>query len=70
MANSLSALGSHHLQSVDLHELAFERRGDVVGNRIRTGARITHLHLDDRIVDGRQIVYRQLKITQHAKQDY
>ena len=41
----LRALRGHHLEPVDLHELAFERGGDVVGNRIGTGARITDLHL-------------------------
>ena len=31
---------------------------------------ITDLHLDNRIVNRRQIVDRQLKVTQHAKQDH
>ena len=35
----LSALGSHQLQPVDLHELALERRGDVVGDRSRGSRR-------------------------------
>ena len=67
---SLSALRGHHLQAIDLHELALERRGDVVGNRVRTRARVTDLHLDDGIVHRRQIVHRELKVAQHSKQDY
>ncbi len=51
--DSLSALGSHHLEPVDLHELALERGGNVVRNRIRACSRVTHRHLDHRIINCR-----------------
>ena len=54
-----AAIGGHHLQSGNLHELAFERRGHIVGHRLGRGARIAHLNLNHRIVHRRQIVHRQ-----------
>ena len=56
---ALAAVGGHQLQAGNLHELALQRRGDVVGHRLRRRARIVHLHLDHRIVHRRQIVHRQ-----------
>ena len=66
---SLAVVGGHQLEAGNLHELALERRGHVVGHRLGRGARIVHLHLDHRIIDRRQIVHRQLKIGQHSEQN-
>ena len=37
---ALSALGSDQFESIDLHELALERRRDIVGDGLGTGAGI------------------------------
>src|SRR5918996_9350 len=68
--NALSTLRRYDLEPVDLHELALEWRGNVVGNRVRACARITNHHLDNGIVDRRKIVNRELEITQHAEEDH
>ena len=56
---ALAAGGGHQFQPGNLHELPFQRRGDVVGHRLRRRARVADLHLNDRIVHGRQVVDRQ-----------
>ncbi len=66
---ALAAVGRHHLQAGNLHELALERRGHVVGHGLRRRARIIHLHLNHGIVDRGQIVDRQAQVREHAKQD-
>ncbi len=66
---SLGVVGSHQLQPRNLHELALQRRGHVVGHRLRRRARIVHLHLNDRVVDSRQIADRQLKICDQSEQN-
>ena len=65
----LGTLGRHQLQSVDLHELPLERRGDIIGHGLGTRARIIGLDLDNRVVNRRQIVYRQTKVTENAEQN-
>ena len=60
---------SHQLQAGNLHELPFQRRGHVVGHRLRRCARIIYLHLDDGIIDRRQIAHRQAEISEHAEQN-
>ena len=65
----LTVVRGHQLQARDLHELALQRRGHIVGHRVRRSSRIVDLHLDDRIIDGRQIAYRQPKICQDSEQD-
>ena len=67
---ALRALRGHQLQSVDLHELPLERRGDIVGDGVRARARIICLHGNDRIVHHRQIVHRKAQITEHAENDH
>ena len=67
---ALGTLRGDELQSVDLHELALERRGDVVGDGLRAGAGIIRLHLNDGIIDGGQVVYRQTKVTENAEKNH
>ena len=43
---------------------------DVVGNRVRTRAGVPHHDLNDGIINGGQIIHRQLKVSQDPKQDY
>ena len=66
----LSALGGHNFQAWNLHEKAFERCRYVVGHCVGACARIVHLDLDDRIIHGRKIVYRESQITEHTEKDY
>jgi hypothetical protein len=51
----LAIVGGHQLQARNLHELAFQWRGYVVGHRFWRRARVIYLHLDDRVVNSRQI---------------
>ena len=67
---TLVARARDDFQAVDLHELPFQRRGDIVGHRLRARAGIRHPDLDYRVIDGRQIVHRQLQITKHAEEDH
>ena len=66
---SLRVVGGHQLEAGNLHELAFQRRGDVIRHRLRRGARIIHLHLDHRVIDGRKIAHRQLEISDQPKEN-
>ena len=66
---TLSIVRGHHLESGDLHELAFQRRGHVVGHRLRSRARITNLHLNHRVIHGRQVAHRKPEISKYAKQN-
>ena len=65
---ALTIVRGHQFKTRDLHELALEWRGHIVGHRSRSCSRIVDLDLDNRIIDGRQIAYRQPKICQHSKQ--
>jgi hypothetical protein len=60
---SLAVIGGHKLQAGNLHELALQRRGYVVRHGLRGRARIIHLHLDDGIINSRQIADRQPEIS-------
>ena len=53
VAVACAAVGRHHLQPGNLHELAFQRRGHVISHRLRRGTRITHADLNHRIIHGR-----------------
>ena len=66
----LGALRGHELQSVDLHELPLERRGDVVGHRVRAGPRVVRLNLDHGVVHRRQVVHGELQIAEHPEEDH
>ena len=66
----LGALRRDDLEAGDLHELALERRRDVVGHRVRAGAGVVGLHLDDRVVHGGQVVHRQLPVAEDAEQHH
>ena len=66
---SLAVVGGDHFQARNLHELAFERRGHIVGHGFRRRARITHLHLNDGVVDCRQVADRQAQVREQTKQD-
>ncbi len=50
---SLAIIGRHQFQARNLHELALEWRGDIVGHRLRRRSRIIDLHLDHGIIDRR-----------------
>ena len=67
---SLAIVGGHQLQAGNLHELAFERRGNIVRHGFRSRAGIIYLHLDDGIVDGRKVTYRQAKVSRHSEQNH
>ena len=66
---ALRALRGHQFEPVDLHELPFERRGDVVGDGVGARSGIIRLHRNHRVVHHRQIVDREAQITQHAEND-
>ena len=66
---SLAVVRSYQLQSRNLHELALQRGGHIVGHRIRRRSRVVDLYLDDRIINGRQIADGQPEISQRSKQD-
>ena len=66
---ALAIVGRNELQAWNLHELALQWRGYVVGHRLGRRAGIIYLHLDDRVVNSRQITYRQAKVGQHSEQD-
>src|SRR6185295_3432970 len=59
--HTLFARRGHDFQSIDLHELALEWCRDVVGDRV--GARAG-------IVDCREIVYGELKVSHHPEKDH
>src|SRR6202167_289498 len=65
----LTIIRGHEFQARDLHKLPLQWRGNIVGHRIRRGSWIVDLYLDDRIVDGRQIAYRQSRICQDPEQE-
>ena len=56
-------------QARDLEELFFQRRGDVVGHRLRAGARVGTRDVDDRVIDRREVVHRQQLVRQDAERD-
>ncbi len=67
---SLGALGDHQLKPVDLHELALERRSDVVRHSIGASARIDRLNLNDGIIHRRQIVDRKAQVTENSEENH
>ena len=67
---SLRALRRHQLEAVDLHELALQRRCDVVGYGLGTGAGIIGLDLNDRIIDGREIIDGELPVRREAGDEH
>ncbi len=66
---SLRALARDNVEPWNLQELFLQRRGDVVrhGGRIRAGVRTRDL--DNRIIDRRQIVDRELAVSGDAGDD-
>jgi hypothetical protein len=67
---ALRALRGNEFKAVDLHELPLERRGDVVGYRVRARAGIIRLHGNHRIVHDGQIVDRETQVSEDAEDDY
>ena len=65
----LAAFRRDNLEPVDLHELAFEGRRDVIRHRLRACARVIRLYLNDRVIDGRKIVHRQRHIRKNAEKN-
>jgi hypothetical protein len=66
---SLAAVRSDQLKAGNLHELALERRGDIVRHRFGRGAGVAHLHLNDGIVDSGQVIHRKTAVGEHAKEN-
>src|SRR5262249_55248739 len=66
---TLRAARGDELQSIDLHKLALQRRGDIIRHCVGARARVVHLHLNNRIIDSRKVVHRKPEITQGSEED-
>ena len=67
VGRTLRARAGGKRQSRNLRELFLERRGDRVRHRFRIRSGIAGGDRDDGIIDGRQIVYRELLESHDAK---
>jgi len=66
---ALRIVRGHQLEAGNLHELALQRRGDVVRHSLWRRAGIVHLHLDHRVIHRGQVAYRQLKVGYQSEQN-